>query len=129
MKFLCLGYLDEKRWDALADDQRQALIARCLAYDEVLKVGGHFAGGDCLDHARHARTLRRPDETVQITDGPFAETKEMLGGILHLEARDMDEAVELMSKHPGLEMGPFEIRPAVDPQALQGEAAEACARR
>jgi hypothetical protein len=61
---------------------------------------------------------------VSVTDGPFAETKEQLGGILILEARDLDHAVELMSKHPGVKVGPFEIRPAEDLSALVRESAE-----
>jgi hypothetical protein len=88
------------------------MMEECFAYDDELRRGGHFLGGEALDFATKAVTLTADGGAVQATDGPFAETKEMLGGILLLEARDMDHAVALMSKHPGVRMGPFEIRPS-----------------
>lgn len=114
MKFVCLGYLDEKTWEAMSDSERNATIDECLTYDDVLRGNGHFAGGEALQEARAARTLRFRNGKVMVTDGPFAETKEVLGGILILEADNLDHAVELMSKHPGVKVGPFEIRPAAD---------------
>jgi hypothetical protein len=86
----------------------------CFAYDDVLRKNGHFAGGEALQSARNAATLRWKSGKVSITDGPYAETKEQLGGILVLEATDLNHAIQLMSKHPGVKAGPFEIRPAVD---------------
>jgi hypothetical protein len=86
----------------------------CFAYDNVLRKNGHFAGGEALQSARNAATLRWKSGKVSITDGPYAETKEQLGGILVLEATDLNHAIQLMSKHPGVKAGPFEIRPAVD---------------
>lgn len=80
--------------------------------DDELRRGGHFLGGEALDSARNAVTLRMKNGEVEATDGPFTETKETLGGILLLEARDLNHAIALMSKHPGVKMGPFEIRPA-----------------
>jgi hypothetical protein len=114
MKFICLGYLDEKKWDTLSEDERNALMDACFAYDDVLRQGGHFVGGEALQTFRTATTLRYGEGKVSATDGPYAETKEQLGGILILEARDMKHAVQLMSKHPGVKVGPFEIRPAED---------------
>ncbi len=114
MKFICLGYLDVKQWENLAEDERTALMDECFAYDEVLRGNGHFAGGEGLQGAETARTLRSDGGKVYVTDGPFAETKEVLGGILILEAENLDHAVELMSRHPGVKIGPFEIRPAAD---------------
>jgi hypothetical protein len=87
-------------------------MEECFAYDDVLRKNGQFAGGEALQSARMAKTLRFEKGKVVVTDGPFAETKEQLGGILVLEARDLNHAVELMSKHPGVGVGPFEIRPA-----------------
>lgn len=114
MKFICLGYLDVKRWESLSESERTALMDECFAYDDVLRGNGHFAGGEALQGAQTARTLRSDNGKVFVTDGPFAETKEVLGGILILEAENLDHAVELMSKHPGVKVGPFEIRPAAD---------------
>jgi hypothetical protein len=121
MKFICLGYADEKTWVTMSESERNAFVDECLAYDDVLRRNGHFAGGDALQNARNARTLRWQKGTVLVTDGPYAETKEQLGGILVLEAKDLDHAVQLMSKHPGVKAGPFEIRPVEDLSAMVAE--------
>ena len=121
MKFICLGYADEKLWERLSESERNALLDECLAYDDVLRQNGHFAGGDGLQSARNAKTLRWQKGKVLVTDGPYAETKEQLGGILVLEAQDLTHAVELMSKHPGVKAGPFEIRPVEDLSAIVAE--------
>jgi len=112
MKFICLGYADPSKFAAMSEAEGQAAMEECFAYDDVLRRGGHFAGGEALQTANQAITLRHRDGKAEITDGPFAETKEQLGGILILEADNMEHAVELMSKHPGIKYGPFEIRPA-----------------
>ena len=112
MKFICLGYFDEWAWEAMSEAERQASMEKCFEYDDVLRRGGHFLGGEALQSATRAVTLRMKGGRVAVSDGPFAETKEHLGGILILEARDMQHAIQLMSKHPGVEFGPFEIRPA-----------------
>ena len=112
MKFVCLGYIDQTKFAELPPEQGRQMMEECFAYDDELRRGGHFLGGEALDSACNAVTLSMSGGRVKSTDGPFAETKEVLGGILLLEARDMDHAVELMSKHPGVKMGPFEIRPA-----------------
>ncbi len=114
MKFVCLGYMDETRWEGMSDKERDTFVDACFAYDNQLRRNGHFAGGEALQGANTASTLRFRDNGVSITDGPYAETKEQLGGILILEARDMNEAIQLMSNHPGVRGGPFEIRPAAD---------------
>ena len=112
MKFICLGYADYSKFAAMSESEMNSAMEECFAYDDELRRGGHFIGGEALDIAWNAKTLRAKEGKVQVTDGPYAETKESLGGILLLEARDMDHAVELMSKHPGVKMGPFDIRPA-----------------
>ncbi len=114
MKYICLGYFDEKQWETLSESEQNALFDACFAYDDALRGGGHFAGGEALQTARNATTLRYKNGKVVVTDGPFAETKEQLGGILILEAKDLNHAIQLMSKHPGVKIGPFEIRPAED---------------
>jgi hypothetical protein len=114
MRYVCLGYFDEARWESLPESERNATMDRCLAYDEELQRGGHNAGGEVLQSAQNAATLRFRDGAVTVTDGPFAETKEQIGGILFLEARDLNEAIQLISRHPGVRVGPFEIRPVDD---------------
>ena len=121
MKYICLGYYDEQKWETISESDRNALIDGCFTYDDVLRKNGHFANGEALQSARNATTLRWENGKVSITDGPFAETKEQLGGILVLEARDLNHAIQLISHHPGMTMGRWEIRPAGNLDALVEE--------
>jgi hypothetical protein len=114
MKFVCLGYIEPGKFENMPENERNAMIDKCFTYDDALRKNGHFAGGQALQPATTAATLRFEGGKVMVTDGPYAETKEQLGGILILEANDIEHAVEIMSKHPGVRMGPFEIRPAAD---------------
>ena len=112
MKFVCLGYLDVSKWEGMTEAEGAAMMEACFAYDDELRRGGHFLGGEALQNAQNGVTLSVQQGKVAVTDGPFTETKEQLGGILLLEARDLNHAIALMSKHPGVQVGPFEIRPA-----------------
>lgn len=112
MKFVCLGFFDEAKFATIPQAEAQRMMEECLAYDDELRRGGHFLGGEALESFRKAVTLRMKAGEVEVTDGPYVETKETLGGILLLEARDLNHAIALMSKHPGVKIGPFEIRPA-----------------
>ena len=114
MKFVCLGYIAPGKFENMPEKERNAAVDACFGYDDVLRGKGHFAGGEGLQPPATAVTLRFQGGKVMVTDGPYAETKEQLGGILILEADDLDHAVRLMSEHPGVRMGPFEIRPAAD---------------
>jgi len=121
MKYICLGYCEEKKWETMPESERNTLMDECFAYDDELRKNGHFVGGEALQSAQNATTLRWRSGKVTVTDGPFAETKEQLGGLLVLEARDLNHAIQLMSKHPGVKAGPFEIRPAEDMTAIVAE--------
>jgi hypothetical protein len=114
MKFVCLGYIEAGKFEGMSESERNAFVDGCFAYDDVLREGGHFAGGEALQSAASAVTLRFRGGKVAVTDGPYAETKEQIGGLLVLEADDLNHAIQLMSKHPGVRAGPFEIRPAAD---------------
>lgn len=115
MKYVCLGYYDEAKFNGMTEVERNAMFDTCFEYDDHLRANGHFTGGEALQPAETALTLCWKNGKVATTDGPFAETKEQLGGILVLEARDMNHAVQLMSQHPALTYGnSFEIRPAAD---------------
>ena len=114
MKYICLGYIEPNTFENLPEAERNAMMDECFTYDDELRANGRFAGGEALQGPQTATTLRWKNGKVSITDGPYAETKEQLGGILILEARDLNHAIELMSKHPGVKAGPFEIRPAAD---------------
>jgi len=112
MKYVCLGYMEENKWDAMSENERDAFVKECVAYDEVLRKNGNIIGGEALQSVRNATTLRFWNGKVSITDGPFAETKEQLGGIMVLEATDLNHAIQLMSKHPSIRLGGcFEVRP------------------
>jgi hypothetical protein len=123
MKFICLGYLEERKWDEMSAHNRTALMNQCLAYDEELRQGGYLMGGEALQSVRNAATLRYRHGVVAVTDGPYAETKEQLGGFMIFSARDLNHAIQLMSKHPGVRFGPFEIRP-VDEEHCVGHKTE-----
>lgn len=127
MKFVCLGYMDEQKWDRMSSSERDAMLDECFAYDVELRTNGHWVGsGQALESARTAKTLRWQGGQVVVTDGPYAETKEQLGGLGVLEARDMDHAIELMSKHPGVRLGgPFEVRPVDEEKLRQQTMADA----
>lgn len=114
MKYICLGYLDVIQWATFSPDQQNAMIDACLAYDDGLKKNGYWVGGEGLQGPDTAATLRYQSGKVSVTDGPFVETKEVLGGLLIIEARDRNHAVQLISNHPGVRMGPWEIRPVED---------------
>ncbi len=114
MKYICLGYIDHNVFASMSEAEQLAMIDSCCAYDDELRAKGHFIGGEGLQPPNTAMTLRYASGKVVVTDGPFMETKEQLGGIMLLEARDLNHAVDLISKHPGAKYGPWEIRPAAD---------------
>ena len=115
MKYICLGYYDKNKFDAMAESERNNMFDACFDYDDHLRANGHWAGGEALQPAETALTVFWKNGKVTTTDGPYTETKEQLGGILVLEARDMNHAVQLMSQHPAHTFGNiFEIRPAGD---------------
>lgn len=114
MKYICLGYLDVIQWATFSAGQQTAMIDDCIAYDEELKKNGHRVGGEGLQGPDTATTLRYRNGKVSVTDGPFVETKEILGGLLIIEARDRNHAIQLISNHPGVKMGPWEVRPVED---------------
>ncbi len=113
MKFICLGYMDETNWDSMSPEEQKTFIEKCLTYDAILIKNGHFIGGEALQSIRTATTIKYEKGRISVTDGPFAETKEQLGGFMVLKARDREQAIELMSNHPSTSMGgSWEIRPA-----------------
>ena len=115
MKYICLGYYNPARHAAMTEQEREAMFDECFEYDDHLRANGHFAGGEALQPSETALTLYWKNGKVATTDGPYAETKEQLGGILVLEARDMNHAIQLMSQHPAVKYGTiFEIRPTGD---------------
>jgi hypothetical protein len=120
MKYICLGYYDKAKFDSLSDAERNSMFDQCFDYDDHLRANRHWAGGEALQGPETALTVYWKNGKVATTDGPYAETKEQIGGILILEARDMNHAQQLMALHPALKFGSiFEIRPVGDMSKIQ----------
>ena len=121
MKYLCLGYYEEEAWRAMPEDDRRALLEECRAYDQALWKSGYYLSGNALPGAAGATTLRFEEGRVSVNAGPFAQGREQLGGILVLEARDLNHAIQLMSELPCMQMGGcLEIRPIETNEATHG---------
>ena len=115
MKYICFGYYDKAKFEGMTEGERNAMFDACWEYDDHLRANGHWVGGEALQPSETALTLSCNNGKVVTTDGPYAETKEQLGGLLVLEARDMNHAVQLMSQHPSLTYSNiWEIRPVGD---------------
>ena len=115
MKYVCFGYYDKGKFDGMKESERNTMFDTCLEYDDHLRANGHWGGGEALQGSETALTLSWKNGKVATIDGPYTETKEQLGGIIVLEARDMNHAVQLIGQHPALTYGNiFEIRPAGD---------------
>ena len=114
MKYLCLVYLEEKKLDAMSESEMNALVDESLAYDEVLRKSGHYIVSNALQSVQTATTVRIWNGTVSTTDGPFAETKEQLGGFILIDARDLNEAIQVASQIPPVRLGCIEVRPVME---------------
>ena len=111
MRFMFMIYHDEREMETLPKEEMQTLIDSALEYDEKIKQSGHYIVSNALQRARTARTIKVRGGKTAVTDGPFAETKEQLGGFFLIEARDLDEACEVASRFPPARMGVVEVRP------------------
>jgi len=111
MKYLCMIFCEETKLDALAPNEFQALVDQSLDYDDVLRKGGHLLANNALEPVRDAVTIRPRGGKMMVTDGPFAETREQIGGFILIEAKDREEAIRLASAIPNLHLGGVEVRP------------------
>lgn len=111
MKFLCLAYEEQAVLDALSRSEWDALRSETLAYLEILEKGGHLVRADPLQSARTAATLQVRGGRLAVVDGPFADTKEQLGGFFLIEARDRAEGIALAARWPSARLGSIEVRP------------------
>ena len=111
MRYACLVYTEQPELDALPPGEWDSLIDQHLEYDEVLRKSGHFLVGAPLEPVTAATLVRVRGGKVAVTDGPFAETKEQLGGFILIEARDLNEAIQVASKIPVARYGTIEVRP------------------
>jgi hypothetical protein len=120
VKVMALIYGDASRWEAFSDTEREAVYARYGAFGEEAREAGVMVGGAELASTRDATTVRVRNEETLVTDGPYAEVKEALGGYYVFEVDTMEEALELAAKIPGAEHGAVEVRPIyVDPAEQQ----------
>ena len=111
MKFLCLAYEQEERLRSLSRSEWDSLRSETLAYVKLLEKSGHLIVTHALQSVRTAATVRVRDSRTSVLDGPFAETKEQLGGFFLIEARDLDEATALAARWPSARLGSIEVRP------------------
>ncbi len=111
MKFLCLAYEEEENLNSLSPSEWEALRGETLAYVEVLRKSGHLLVTHALQSVRTAATVRVRKEGLSVMDGPFAETKETLGGFFLIEASDLSEATALAARWPSARIGSIEVRP------------------
>jgi hypothetical protein len=114
MKYLCLVYGEEKKIQSMADDE-------CMAYDAEIRKNGRCLASEALQPVQTATTLRIRNGKISVTDGPFAETKEQLAGFYLIDARNLDEALEIASKIPPAQVGCIEIRPVRELVSTRGE--------
>jgi hypothetical protein len=114
MKFLFLIYHDEKTLDALPEQEMQALVDGALDYDEEIRRSGHYIVSNALQRTKTARTIRVRAGKAAVTDGPFAETKEQLGGYYLIDVEHLDEALAWAAKIPSARFGSIEVRPLAD---------------
>lgn len=129
MKYLCLAYGDEEKMNALTQGEMDALVSKCRVYDEELRKSGHLISGMSLGWA--STTLRLQNGRLSVTDGPFAATKEVVGGLVLIDAKDLNEAIQVASFHPAARMGedlgwalevrPVEEAPPCKPNPPNGE--------
>jgi hypothetical protein len=111
MKYLCLIYNEERILDAMPRSELDALVNEHLAYDDTLGGSGHYLASNALESVQAATTVRVRNGKISVTDGPFAETKEQLGGFYLIEARDLNDAIQVASKIPSARTGSIEVRP------------------
>ena len=112
MKYVCLVYLVEEEMDAMSQREVDACVDESLAYDEALRRSGHLIVAQALQPVETATTIRVRHGKLSTTDGPFAETKEQLGGFILIEARDLNDAIQVAAKIPLARRGRIEVRPA-----------------
>ena len=111
MKYLCMIYDDESSWGKMPKAEADAMMGDYFAFTEGIKKSGHYIGGNALQPTQTATTVRLRQGKMSTTDGPFAETKEQLGGYYLIEAKDLNDAIQVASKIPAAKTGSVEVRP------------------
>ena len=114
MKYLCLIYDEENKMSAMSKTESDAFMGEYFAFTEGIRKSGHYIGGEALQPVQAATTVRVRNGKVSTTDGPFAETKEQLGGYYLIDARDLNDAIQVAAKIPSARLGSVEVRPIME---------------
>ena len=114
MRYLCLIYDDEKKVATMPESESNTFMGEYFAFTDGIKASGHYLAGEALQPVETATTVRVRNGKVGTTDGPFAETKEQLGGFYMIEARDLNDAIQVAAKIPSAKLGSVEVRPIVE---------------
>ena len=118
MRYLCLIYDDEKKVATMPENESNAFMGEYFAFTEDIKKSGHYLGGEALQPVNTATSVRVRSGKMSTTDGPFAETKEQLGGYYLIEAKDLNDAIQVAAKIPSARYGSVEIRPIMEFTAM-----------
>jgi hypothetical protein len=114
MRYLCLIYDEEQKLAGMSKSESDAFMGEYFAFTEGIKKSGHYVGGEALQPVQSATTVRVRSGKVSTTDGPFAETKEQLGGYYLIDARDLNDAIQVAAKIPSARLGSVEVRPIME---------------
>lgn len=114
MRYLCLIYDEEKKMNTMSKEEGDQFMGEYFAFTEDIKKSGHYLAGDALQPVNTATTVRVRNKKVSTTDGPFAETKEQLGGYYMIEAKDLNDAIQIAAKIPSARIGSVEVRPVME---------------
>ena len=114
MRYLCLIYDEEKKLGAMSKSEADSFLGEYFAFSDGIRKSGHYLGGEALQPVQAATTVRLRNGKVMTTDGPFAETKEQLGGYYLINARDLNDAIQVASKIPSARLGSIEVRPIME---------------
>ena len=114
MKYLCLIYDEEKKVGSMSKAEADAFMGEYFAFTEGIRKSGHYVAGEALQPVQTATSIRIRNGKLSTTDGPFAETKEQLGGFYLIDARDLNDAIQVAQRIPSAKLGTIEVRPVVD---------------
>ncbi len=114
MKYLCLIYENEQFYEKVSKEEGDAIFGEYMGFTQDIAKSGHLIAGEALQPTSTATTVRVRNGKISTTDGPFAETKEQLGGYYLVEARDLNDAIQIAARIPGARYGSIEVRPVMD---------------
>lgn len=117
MRYLCLIYSDESQWGKLSKSDMDSMMSEYFAFTKDIQKSGHYVGGDELQPTQTATTVRVRNGKISTTDGPFAETKEQLGGYYLINAKDLNDAIQVAARIPSVRVGSIEVRPIMEHSA------------